>query len=119
LFEWFQRSRNAHSIHEPRPPTGAKGEESIWNFVIGAFLGFGVWDLELPVAATNFETASNYSFTNHQSPITNYQLPLTYYSSLISLLSITIRHPRVLPDSPTVESPLLWHEVRCLLNDWC
>ena len=25
-----------------------RGEEVVWNMVIGAFLGFGVWDLELP-----------------------------------------------------------------------
>ncbi len=35
---------------------GRREMKAIWNLVIGAFLGFGVWDLELPPAGFWFMT---------------------------------------------------------------
>ncbi len=36
---------------------GAGDTKAIWNLVIGAFLGFGVWDLELPPGPVHGEEA--------------------------------------------------------------
>src|SRR6266436_5733880 len=54
----LQHSRNHHCDHEPpwfspSPLEERAGDtKAIWNLVIGAFLGFGVWDLELRPAGS-------------------------------------------------------------------